>query len=276
MIEPKVGDTFGTTTITTYSQIYPFTGSPVAVQRLKQTPTGVILLSATSTDYCDTIVEVGGTPQCGSVSSPPKSIFTYPIKVTDAAILHNGTTMAGNITTVSEFRYDKWGNPRRNIVTTTKTEQARPTETYVKDVVNTYGEVDSTEQKMGKLTLSAVTTQQIGGPSSSHAIKLEYAIVGSFTPPGGSETPTLALKKKIIEPLAGPPIELHTAYDHDGFGNVVVTTDCASDFPACDQAGAINPEDPTSPAHPAFRTVKVSSIRTTSTPPRRRRRPSIV
>ena len=47
----------------------------------------------------------------------------------------------------------------------------------------------------------------------------------------------------IVEPGAGAPIELHTAYAYDRFGNVVKTTSCASDFGSCGDPGATGSSD---------------------------------
>src|SRR6185437_3332027 len=122
-----------------------------------------------------------------------------------------------------------------------------------KDVVNTY--TTSEELEEGKPGVTTVSSTG-GTKSTAHKTTFEYATVNTF---GGVSTTRLALAKKHVEPDAGWPTRLDTAYKYDQFGNVTATTSCASDFDNC-IPGASNPNVGQDPAvqHPPYRTTTVS------------------
>jgi RHS repeat-associated protein len=116
---------------------------------------------------------------------------------------------------------------------------------YQKTIANNYGNENSAEERLGKVTLSTVTTKKVYPQDClaipiTHITKFEYGQVNQFASPmnGSVMVGTLGLLKTIVEPGAGAPIELHTAYAYDRFGNVVKTTSCASDFGSCGDPGA--------------------------------------
>src|SRR5262249_33718354 len=103
---------------------------------------------------------------------------------------------------------------------------------YQKDIQNTFGFADSLQEKMGKVTNSVVTTQQLDRANSTivHTTAFDYEPVNTFFPQyEGQARTTLGLTKKTLEPNGGAPIELDTAYAYDRFGNVTTTTECAGD-----------------------------------------------
>src|SRR4029079_2965855 len=118
-------------------------------------------------------------------------------------------------------------------------------ETYEKKSVNVYGTPGSPEERFGKATLTTVTTRRVSpadclGLAITHVSDIEYGEVGQYESPRveGLMLSTLGLKKTIVEPGLGAPIELHTAFEYDRFGNVITTTSCASEFASCGQPGA--------------------------------------
>jgi hypothetical protein len=163
---------------------------------------------------------------------------------------------AATASTISDYTYDSYGNPTFVSVTT----ENETGESYVKTVNTTYGDDGTSqaqdEKRMGKATKVVTTTSKLApqdgtNPSTIvHTTTFEYGTVQNLDT-------ALPLVKKKVEPGKGVPIELHTAYDHDVYGNVTVTTSCASDFDSC-QPGATNPGDTSDPAHPPFRTTRVS------------------
>jgi RHS repeat-associated protein len=248
-------DPTGTTTVTTYAQAYPYTGMPTSVTRFKSQVGGGIPMTSTSTTYCDGVSETGDeppacTPITGATSAPGTFVFVYPMTVTDTTTLLAGTAAVGNVTTTTELRYDGQGNPTSTTVTTT----APSGESYRKQTLNTFGDPGSAEQTLGKVTRAVVTTQRLddGSAAITHTTDFQYGEVAFLYPtPGLARTSTLGLQRKRVEPGAGAPAELDTAYAYDRYGNVTITTNCASDFancaPGATSAGAL-----------PFRTSRVS------------------
>ncbi len=275
-------DPTGMVTTTTYAQAYPYTGMPTTVTREQKVmlddtkweycdrpaPAGeptecieqMVLVAKTETEYCDNPAAAGDLTKCTPITGvgsgiPKASVFVYPLKVTDTSFLR-GSNMAPlgsddeTITTTTEYVYDLHGNPA---ITTVTTESSGSGGKFKKEVANDYGAEESTERKRGKVKRTVVTTRRLAPDGDAddattiHTTEFEY-----------ETDSTLALKKKKVEPGKELGIQLHTAYEYDRFGNLVTTTNCASDFGDC-KAGEDNPvADPQDPNHPSFRTTRVS------------------
>ena len=133
------------------------------------------------------------------------------------------------------------------------------TENIETEVVTHYDDPDA--KKEGKPTKTVVFG--LGGTRSTiHTTTFTYSPVTNF----GGVSSRVVLTLKRVEPNAGWPIEVDTAYRYDHFGNVITATSCASDFSNC-AAGATNPlaTGATDPAdssdpfhHPPFRTTTVN------------------
>jgi RHS repeat-associated protein len=265
VIEPGDAVTAPTTTTTTYSQQYPFTGMPISAIREKKNLTK---LSATYTDYC---AALDGQTSCspeGTVFGPGKTLFVHPKKVTDLANLLTGPSppinTLGKVRTTTGFTYDEFGNPTDTVVTieqvatniTVETVNPRHPGYQTKATHNTYGQ-DESHRRMGKLTLADVRSTIDGTALVEHIAASEYRIVNL----DGVHS-TLALVNTTTESGAGWPYETKTAYRYDRFGNVVQTTTCASDFTACEATPGVEVpaqlhiSDPVQ--HPLFRTTTVS------------------
>jgi RHS repeat-associated protein len=242
-------------TITTYAQAYPYTGMPTEVDKYQMVGSQSLQTSKTTTTYCDTSVAppLPGLG-CGPVSPgripPGTTTFVHPSEVDDILYLHPGQ-FVDQIATTSNFVYDASGNSTFTLTSTTKKEGSA-TESFSKSVQNFYTTAEELlEGKPDKTTVLASG----GTKGTSHTTTFEYSPVSTF---GGVSTSRLALAKKHVEPGAGWPIQLDTAYKYDQFGNVVTTTSCASDFAGCN-AGVPNPFGSSDPMHhPPFRTATVS------------------
>jgi len=273
-----------TLTVTRYAQVYPYTGLPAQVDKYQLTffpnsPSAVwhkYLMTETVTTYCD-----GTVPnvefECGEDLGhgvPEGPLFVFPGSIVDTTYLHpeandalnpnaaaNDTTDA--IVTDSEFQYDDFGNAMTTTTTTTKTEHVvvdrtpgPSTETFSKTAVNYY--TATAEQQQGRPDRTVVTATG-GTKNTTHTTTFEYSPANTF---GGSSSTQLALTKTHLEPGAGWPIQLDTAYAYDRFGNLITTTGCANDFGSC-QPGWTAPTqcDPLQQGaceHPPFRTTSVS------------------
>ncbi len=247
-----------TVTATRYTQVYPYTGRPTEVdkfQLFKSDRANAHLVTQTETTYCNG--PAGSTQfQCaGQVnlpSEPQGPLFVFPGTITDVAYLHPETdSQADTIETDNQFQYDAFGNPLQTTTTTTKTEGGA-FETFSKTVVNTY--VTNEEILEGKPDSTTVTGTG-GTLPTKHTTSFEYATAASF----GGLSSRLVLAKNHVEPGAGWPLQLDTAYAYDRFGNVITTTSCANDFGSC-APGAVAPtQSPPDPLHhPPFRTTSVS------------------
>ncbi|HXU02668.1 MAG TPA: FG-GAP-like repeat-containing protein, partial [Polyangia bacterium] len=215
----------GITTRTDYVQYFPYTGLPSKVTRFKVVQGTERVLNETSTGYCNTIAaDATGNPLCTTEPPAPGTPgLVYPVKVLDKSYLHVGPLSEFNtpelIQTVTDFRYDDWGNPTSTTVTTTG-----PDEVYEKKTVNTYGAPGSDEQKQGKITRAVVTSRRVapGGPTLTHTTAYEYGIVNRFYYSPIEAQPqqdfaTLGLMKKKVEPDACtdptcPQVRVDTAY----------------------------------------------------------------
>jgi RHS repeat-associated protein len=248
----------GVTTQTTYGQAYPYTGAPTKVERYQMINGTSFQLSSTTTNYCDSfITDQAGNPICsqpGTKYGPLTSLFVYPYNVDDQAYLHPETNDKTNmIETVTNFRYDPFGNATKISTTTTKTE-AQQTEVITTEIDNDYGMGNSQEQLQGRITETRATNTG-GGRTNHHKTDYIYQPVSTF---GGLSTTALTLLKKQVELGSAWPLELHTAYGYDQFGNTTLTTNCANDFSQC-SAGASGPANTGDPFHhPPFRTVSVT------------------
>ena len=264
-----------TRTVTTYAQAYPYTGMPIEVDKYQVVGSQSHLMSKTTSTYCDSAAV---TPPsglgCGSLSpgsNPPMtttfvsqpsgtpipintSTFVVPSQVDDIAYVHPETDdLQDHIETVSTFTYDTFGNSTFAGTMETKIDGG-PAEIFQKSVFNTYSTVQ--EQREGKPDTTTVVSQ--GGTNEvTHKTTFEYNEASLF----GGVTTGLALTKKHLEPDAGWPTQLDTAYSYDQFGNIITTTSCASDFASC-HVNAQNPSNPDgsgdSVHHPPFRTSTVS------------------
>jgi RHS repeat-associated protein len=262
-------------TVTTYAQVYPYTGLPTSVVRRYNLggapPAGTpVTLSATTTCYCDTIAESGGGLQCAPMSDldpadcphrnipafggyPSRtSLFVYPAKVIDTSYLQKGEIPQrlnpDHLKTTSDFRYDDAGNPLSTTVTAEKL--GTNPEKHRSTTVNTYN--GALAKRLGKVTRTEVTTQRLEPADGNntallHVTAFEYGTVNYVQRnlPDASFTETFALKRKKLEPdVTGPALalKLYTAYGYDRFGNVTLTTECASDFENC-APGALGPPE---------------------------------
>jgi RHS repeat-associated protein len=264
-----------TLSVTRYAQVFPYTGLPAQVDKYQLSHDGLhqFLMSETLTTYCD-----GTVPhqefECGEDfghGQPSGSLFVFPGSIVDTTYLHPEANDAlhpplgdttDTIVTDSEFQYDDSGNAAQTTTTTTKKEHCAVDKTvpcameqFSKTVVNTY--TTPAEQQQGKPD-STVVTASGGTESKTHTTTFEYATADTF---GGSSSSQLVLMKTHLEPDAGWPTRLDTAYAYDGFGNVAITTSCASDFDSCKATNppTANPFGPGDPVHhPPFRTTRVS------------------
>jgi RHS repeat-associated protein len=268
VIEPGDTTTVGTTTNTTFAQVYPYTGLPVAVTRLK----GSTLVTATGTEYCDTIDKNACIPNVGKNYPQKTSIFVYPSVVGDVAFQFSGNQATGTLTTTSEFTYDALGNPT---VVSVKTVNNTTGETNRKLTTNVYGTTPSLDgPRLGKITRATVEGQRLAPADGNnspivHVTEFDYSLPNMFLMPMQADNRaqnTLALLRTRVEPATiaqtVPPdmtdyIAQHTAFEYDEFGNTITTTACGSDFGSC-VPGAVNPSDPSDPSHPPFRTTRVS------------------
>jgi RHS repeat-associated protein len=241
-------------TITTYAQTYPLAGMPIEVDKYQVVGSQAHLTNKTTTTYCMATLTHPGLPlSCGTQVAQREMTFVTPFAITDTAYLHPETdNLADQINTVSTFQFDDNGNATITSTTVTKVEGGRTPETFSKQVQNFYER--SEEALEGKPT-KTVTTGTGGTKSTTHTTTLEYASVNGF----GGATSRLAIVKKHVEPGAGWPIQVDTAYKYDQFGNVITTTSCANDFQACQAGAAAPPQSPPDPLHhPPFRTTTVS------------------
>jgi RHS repeat-associated protein len=258
----------GETVTTTHLQAFPYTGLPSDVSRTRLAQGTPVSVSDTATLYCD---HKGAQPSCTPNTGPSPlapigpgtSLFVYPIQVADTAYVHSGYSVIGSVTTTTVLTYDAHNNLTNSSVEVSNiTDTAPHGETYSTVTTNTYGSAGSDEERLGKLTRSEVQAQRLvpAGPPRKHVTEFRYGVVSSFgTYPTGSTTSTRDVLEKIVEPGAGWPIELHTAYAYDGFGHVITTTTCANDYAgnAC-VPGAQGPLGSSDPSHLPFRTTTIS------------------
>jgi RHS repeat-associated protein len=227
------------TTTTAYAQFYPFTGMVTSTTR----KTGDSLTGGSTTVNCYMLADGDDGHPCLDVSSPDfgnnlgpeASISIYPKSVQDYA-LAIGTTTTDVIKTTSTFEYDGHGNPTRIDVKTTHV--GGDNETFDKATENTYKTPGSREQQLGKITKTIVTTTRTAPLDDNNepivrTSEFEYGEVNSFKPDLLPVQTTLALTKTKREPNAGAPLELHSVFGYDIYGNVTTTVDCASDFGSC-------------------------------------------
>jgi len=260
----------GTFTDTTYLQGYPYQGRVSTVVRTKP---GVGVVNETDTVYNQ---DVAITPE------PGRGIFVHPFRVTDTTSLYgqvrgDGTAaQTGEVTTVTLYDFDDYGNMKSTTVTTTDSSAgggagtggsggsdggtggtggsttSNGGESYQRTVVNHYPTDGGLAQQRGKANQTIVSTTKLVGANSGNSSTITHTTDFEYGP-----GPIFKLLKKKTELGSGFPTEMHTAYDYDPFGNVITTTSCASDFDSC-TAGALNPGDTSKPEHPPFRSTLTS------------------
>jgi RHS repeat-associated protein len=242
--------TLGTTTVTEYSQLFPYTGMPTLVTQKK----GSTVLSTTSTKYCDAVAPSGQTPTCTAqdTSASATSLgVDFPVYTTQVINTSYLIGSSETIVTTTDLHHDKYGN---QIDVTVDTKRSDGQE-YKKTTTTSYGADGSDEQQQGKATSVSVLDERVDVPDApiSHDSSFTYSYFS-----GGA----LALTKAVTESDA-PASEnatTQTEYDYDKFGHVITTTECASDFDSC-APGATNPADslqPPDPLRPPFRTTRTS------------------
>jgi len=96
---------------------------------------------------------------------------------------NGGSSVPAKIVVESTFFHDKQGNPKETIVTT-----AQGYESNLKTIVNVYGTSNSAEERLGKVTLSTVTTQRTFPADClaipiTHITQFEYGQVSRFASP---------------------------------------------------------------------------------------------
>jgi RHS repeat-associated protein len=242
-------------TVTTYAQAYPYTGMPTEVDKYQVVGSQSHLTNKTTTSYCDTVVAPSppglgcGAAQPGPIP-PGTTTFVHPFNVVDIAYLHpESDDLTNEIVTNTLFEFDPMGNS--TFVDTRVTRIEGVEESFDKTVRNTYS---TPEEQLEGYPDSTIVFSTGGTNSTTHTTTFEYSPVSTF----GGVGSHLALAKKHVEPGAGWPVQLDTAYAFDQFGNVVTTTSCASDFGNC-TPGATNPSTTSDPVHhPPFRTTSVS------------------
>src|SRR4029078_9654328 len=269
----------GIDVVTTYVQQYPYTGLPTVVEKTTLGGGQTIWISRTTTKYCDTVEDAGNGPFCtphsGTVAGPfQTSRFIYPVTVVDesfppASVGSNPGPAVS--TTTTQLRYDQTGNVLKSLVRTA----SQTGETYEKLTENAYLSDHDIPLRLGKLTQAIVTSRRILPADSDpmqvpHVTEVDSAQVGNFADAsiGNSLRSIPAMIKKRVEPNANQQdettrnTEMHTAYAYDGFGHVVLTKACATDFGECDD----RPEHVGPPELP-FRITKVSYAPTEFSPP---------
>jgi RHS repeat-associated protein len=251
----------GIVTTTTFSQVYPYTGLPVSVSRSYDVGDGVgtpVPYATTQTTYCAYQLSAdttsGTNPPCispdGGSVAPQTSLFLYPALVEDTTTLETGTsadrTAPNQYTDVTtSHQYDHHGNPT---TTTTYTNLITPAaagvptlEVWKSTTVNSYDPEGSDTRLEGKVTQVAVTAQQtapVAQPARTHTTAFAYQTVSSFSTGDGQEHFFYGIGSKTVEPGAGYPIQLDTAYSYDSFGNVIGTTDCDNGGGGCRTSSA--------------------------------------
>jgi len=264
-------------TFTSYAQAYPYTGLPTSVLRATFGPFGTPIAS-TKTTYCDTVDDNGSGPLCSPMTGTTSdtiatSRFIYPVTVVDASLppFSNRPPPLPPpvLTTETQLRYDHFGNLLKALVRTT----SKAGEIYEKLTDNVYAtqgtNTNSIPLRLGKLAQTTVTSQRLQPASTfdtlvRHVTAFDQTVVGQFSDSGdgGRVNSILALSKTRVEPGALEPVEIHTAYDYDGFGHVVVSKDCATDFSHCD----VDPSH-VGPASLPFRTTTTNYDPDEFTPP---------
>jgi RHS repeat-associated protein len=236
-------------TVTTYAQAYPYTGMPTEVDKYQVVGSASHLTNKTTTTYCNQPLGCGPVP-VGPIA-PGTVMSTLPNTVTDVAYLHPEVDdLTNNTTITTSFQFDAIANPIITGVTMVKTEGGT-TETFGKQVQNFYD--DTAAAAEGKPT-KTITTATGGTATRTHTKTFDYAAVSTF----GGVSSKVALIKERVEPDADWPVRLDTAYQYDQFGNLKITTACASDFDGC-TPGATNPFGSGDPMHhPPYRTTTVS------------------
>ncbi len=244
----KTTDPANIVTLTTFSQHYPYTGMPVSVVKGfagADQAFDTYGLSKTETTYCDDPSGNNCTPPEGASFPPETSLFIFPKTVKDTTQLRTSFPdgnapfgLAGHVTTTTTTQYDDVGNPIQISVDTNSSSGGE----YQTVTTNTYGDPDSLERQLGKVTRTEVNTTRINptpvpetgdGIPTRHVTEYEYSYFFN----------AYALAKSKVEPDSTEPgAELHTAFDYDEFGNVVTTTVCASDFANC-APGSPGPAD---------------------------------
>jgi RHS repeat-associated protein len=243
-------------TETTYYQSFPYTGLPQSVTQSIGHPDPVsppmtsIVLSTTVNQYCDT-ADAAGIASCPQIKSypPGTSVFVYPKLTSDSTNLFEGDVMlsqrVGFMGMQTEYRYDTEGNPITTTVTSTLGDDAcnrvNGCPTSQKTVENRYEATGQTVdlatlQQFGKPTSTVVTSQSLiplGAPIV-HTTGFTYLSGPIIFPPHDSSSNPVELRMKVIEPGQGDPIEEHSVYEYDGFGNLVGTAECTSDVQNCD------------------------------------------
>jgi len=236
-------------TETTYAQFFPYTGMPLSVSRyiaLGGLSGTRVDLNVTQTKYCDKLIPTA----CSDALTPyPKetSRFVYPQTITDTSYLYDGEIASRvsthNLVRTTTYWYDTYGNPTS---TTVATEIRNPACTpggdcarHVKTVQNHYdptpnwnGPTAAVLSRLGKPTRVVVTsTSNVSTDEDglTHTTAFDYLTETSY-PPGDSSIGAIFLRRKRVEPGAGTPIEEHTVYTYDDFGNVTRTTACGTDL----------------------------------------------
>ncbi|HXU02405.1 MAG TPA: FG-GAP-like repeat-containing protein, partial [Polyangia bacterium] len=247
-------------TDTIYNQVYPYTGMPRVVAQWLDVgglpPLGngnLYLLNATVTAYCAKLPD--GTDACDTDGhyDPRTSLFTYPQTIGDTSYFYDGDAVTQHTSTTqlgktTSYVYDTFGNPtkttvRTEIVANNCVRGTGPDATcqfHQQTVENNYDLVDfvSSDQlkKLGKVKRSVVTVESnvtTDPDGITHTTEYDYGYSPDSYPPGDSVNHAVRLRQKRLEPGAGVPIEEHTAYDHDAFGNLTVTRECGTDFGLC-------------------------------------------
>jgi RHS repeat-associated protein len=251
-------------TVTTYGQAFPYTGLPVQVDQYQVVGSQSHLMRETTTQYCDAPNQSAGAPfGCGAAVAgpfpPATSVYVHASEIDESRYLKPETDDRADVAvTATSFEIDGAGNPSDTITSIVKVENSARESVY-KEVQNTYG--DPVAAKEGKPTQTLV----VGGGGTAntlHTTTFEYSPVTAF----GGASSSVTLTKKHVEPGAGWPTQLDTAYSYDRFGHVTTATSCASDFDSCTAGatnplsrGATDPNDPSDPVHhPPFRTATVS------------------
>lgn len=249
-------DSYGVRTDTTYGQVMPYIGMPLRVAKSSQNPvTGVSTgpLSETVTTFCHTTAPElncsSSQSEAASLYPPGTAAFVLPRNIVETTYLRSSAateaTPSEKIVTTTNYEYDEHRNPRLTTVTMERFAACTPQgcasqERRKSATTNDYGPASSLGAIRGKpksTTVRNTVESPAGPPAREHRTNFTYGTVSSHIPDPAAENQArvqaLALVRTTVEPGGGEGTELGTVQTYDQFGNVRVTTTCASDVANC-------------------------------------------
>jgi RHS repeat-associated protein len=239
-------------TVTIYEQVFPYTGMPKQVERyvaLGGIDGSRAYLTLTTTKYCDNIIACSDGQMYYQTGS---SRFVYPRTIQDTSFFYDGEIPSlislHRMVRTTDYRYDSDGNPTKTTVVTEikdgcEDDYSSPSyncQRHEKIVENHYeanpgSPATDLLRRLGKVTKSVVTSKSnvTTDPTGiTHTTEFDYLSKSSF-PPGDSSVQAVFLRRKRVEPGQSVPIQAHTVYEYDEFGNVTTIKDCGPDLDFC-------------------------------------------